>query len=205
MSLVFHYAPWSSAITCLWALEELGVPYEKVKLDLAAKATHTSEFLALNPNGKVPLLVHDGVPIFESIAILAHLGETFGVEKGLFPAPGLSRAQAFQWLAWMNVTLGAAVGRYLQNSSDQIPAELRNAKVAELARGDVRKLLGILEGHLTGKSWMVGDAFTFADLHLAGAMAWISRLGFDTKALPNLDAWFTRCKARPAFARSLGQ
>src|SRR3954471_12643745 len=80
MSLVFYYAPWSTATTCHWALEELGVPHEKVKLDLSKKETQTPEFLALNPNGKVPLLVHDGVPIYESIAILAHLGETFGVE-----------------------------------------------------------------------------------------------------------------------------
>jgi glutathione S-transferase len=132
MSLVFYYAPWSSATTCLWAIEELELPCEKVKLDLATKATHTPEFLALNPNGVVPLLVQDGVPIYESIAILAHLGETYGVEKKLFPAPGIERAHAFQWLAWMNVTLGGAVHRFLHNTSDQVPADERNARSGEL-------------------------------------------------------------------------
>lgn len=200
MSLVFYYAPFSSAVTCLWALAELGVPHEKVKVDLASRATHTPQFLALNPNGKVPLLVHDGVPIYESIAILAHLGETFGVEKKLFPPPGITRAQAFQWLAWMNVTLGAAVVRYQQNTSDQIAAELRNEKVAELAKAETQQLLGILDHHLAGRTWMVGDTFTLVDAHFGGAMSWMSRLGFDTKSLPNLDVWLGRCKARPAWA-----
>ncbi|HEX7602994.1 MAG TPA: glutathione S-transferase family protein [Polyangiaceae bacterium] len=201
MSLVFYYAPWSSAVTCRWALEELGVPHETVTLDLASKATHTPEFLALNPNGKVPLLVHDGVPIYESVAILAHLGETYGVEKGLFPPPGLARAQAFQWLAWATVSLGAAVARFLQN---RIPEELRNPKVAELGKAEVSELLGILDRQLAGKTWLVGDAFTLADLHLAGAMGWIDRLGFETKRFPNLHAWVARCTARPAFVRSIG-
>lgn len=200
MSLVFYYAPFSSAVTCHWALEELGVPHEKVKLDLAAKATHTPEYLALNPNGKVPLLVHDGVPIFESIAILMHLGETFGVEKKLFPRPGIERAQAFQWIAWTNVSLAAAAHRYMQNTSPQVAAELQNAKVAEVAKTEVHMLLGIVERHLAGKTWMVGDSFTFVDVQLAGAMSWLARGGFETSSLPNLDAWLARCRARPAFA-----
>ncbi|MDB4994504.1 MAG: Glutathione S-transferase [Myxococcaceae bacterium] len=201
MSLVFYYAPWSSATTCLWAIEELELPCEKVKLDLLTKATHTPEFLAMNPNGKVPLLVHDGVPIWESIAILAHLGETFGVEKKLFPGPGIERAQALQWLAWMNVTLAAAVYKFISNTSDQIPADMRNAKVGEVGKGEVEKLIAMLANHLEGKTWMVGDTFTFVDAHLAGALMWIGRMGFDTKKHPQLDAWFTRCQARPALAR----
>ena len=200
MSIVFYYAPWSSASTVLWALEELGIPHERVKLDLKAKDTQKPAFLALNPNGKVPLLVHDGVPIFESIAILAHLGETFGVEKKLFPAPGLDRARAFQWLAWANVSVGAAAGRYLSNSSELVPEAQRNATVAALGKEEAMKLLGILDAALVGKSWLVGDSFTFADLHLTGLVAWLSSVGFDTKSLANLQAWMARAQARPAFA-----
>lgn len=187
MSLVFYYAPWSSASTCLWALEELGIPHERVKLDLKAKDTQKPAFLALNPNGKVPLLVHDGVPIFESIAILAHLGETFGVEKKLFPAPGLDRAKAFQWLAWANVSVGAAAGRFLASNS-------------EPAKEETMKLFGMLDAALANRTWLVGDSFTFADLHLAGLVGWLSTVGFDLKSLANIQAWLTRCQARPAFA-----
>ena len=204
MSLVFYYAPWSSATTCLWALEELGIPCERRKLDLSAKATHTPEFLALNPNGKVPLLVHDGLPIFESIAILAHLGETFGVEKRLFPPPGLARAQAFQWLAWASVSLASAAQRYHGNSSDQVPAELRNGKVADLAKLETQGLLAILDRHLQGKTWMLGGSdFTLVDVHLAGALSWVGRMGFGTSELLSLDAWLTRCKTRPSLAATM--
>lgn len=202
MSLVFHYAPWSSATTCLWALEELGVPCEKVKVDLAKKQTQTPEFLAMNPNGKVPLLVHDGVPIFESVAILCHLGETVGVQKKLFPEPGLQRAQAFQWLVWMNVSLGAAVYKSMQDS-ENTPAELRSPKLAAVGRGEVEKLLGMLDAHLEGKTWMVGDGFTLVDVHLAGAAVWIGGLGFDLKTWPRVDAWAKRCQDRPAFSAAM--
>src|SRR6185437_12360023 len=97
MSLVFYYSPFTSATTTHWALEELGIPYEKKKIDFKLD-TKKPDFLKMNPNGKVPLLVHDGTPIFESTAIIAYLGETFGVEKKLFPAPGPQRGQALMWM-----------------------------------------------------------------------------------------------------------
>jgi glutathione S-transferase len=173
-----------------------------VKVDLAKKETHTPAFLALNPNGKVPLLVHDGVPIFESVAILCHLGETFGVEKKLFPAPGIQRAQAFQWLVWMNVSLGAAVYKAMQNS-EHTPAELRNAKLAAVGKVETEALLGMLDKHLEGKTWMVGDGFTLVDVHLCGAAVWIGGLGFDLKTWPRIDAWAKRCQDRPGFAAAM--
>src|SRR5215470_5576285 len=130
MSMTFYYTPMSSATRVHWALEELGVPYEKVKMDLGAGEQKKPEYLALNPNGKVPLLVADGTTIFESLAILLYLGETYGVEKGLFPAPGLARAEAFKWMAWAQVTLGDAIMRIIRNG-DRFPAEQRNAAAAE--------------------------------------------------------------------------
>jgi len=190
MSLIFYYAPWSSATTCLWALEELGVPHERVKLDLKAKDTKKPEYLKLNPNGLVPLIVQDGVPIYESIAILAHLGETYGVEKKLFPAPGITRAQAFQWLAWANVTFGAAVGRYMGSTTKD--------------KAEVEKLLAILDAGLAGRTWLVGDTFTLVDVHLAGAIGWSSSLGFDMKSFTNIESWMTKCKARPGYAVAMG-
>lgn len=192
MSLVLHYAPWSSASTCLWALEELGVPYERVKHDLPAGDTKKPEFLALNPNAKVPVLVHDGQPIFESIAILAHLGETFGEAKKLFPRPGIERALAFQWLAWANVTVAGAVARLPANEAD--PAATRRA------RAEIQSLLEILGAALDGRSWLVGETFTLVDLHLAGMLHWIATLGFDPKAIPNVAGWLARCSDRPSFA-----
>lgn len=88
MSLVLYYAPHSTANLSRLVLEELGISYEKVKVDLASGELATPAFRHLNPNGRVPVLVHDDQPIFESAAITMYLGETFGVERGLYPAPG---------------------------------------------------------------------------------------------------------------------
>src|SRR5690242_11716885 len=97
MTAKFYYSPMTSATRVHWALEELGVPYEKIKLDLTAGDQKKPEYLALNPNGKVPLFVdEEGRPIFESLAILLYLGERYGVAKGLYPASAIERAESLQ-------------------------------------------------------------------------------------------------------------
>ena len=199
MSLVFYYAPMSSAFTIHWALEELKVPYEKVKIDLQAGDQRKPAFLALNPNGKVPTLVHDGTPIFESVAIMIHLGETFGTERGLFPAPGLVRAEALKWLVWCNVSLGEALSRFQHNSADRIPKERHNAKAAEAAKADVETHLGILDKALQGKKHLVGDAFSLAEVHVAGWAWYLNMLGFEAKRWPAIEAWLKPILERPAF------
>ncbi|HNN94371.1 MAG TPA: glutathione S-transferase, partial [Pseudomonadota bacterium] len=104
MSLTFYYSPQSSASPVHWTLEELGIPYEKVVVDIRKGENKTPEYLKINPNGVVPALVHDGVAIFESAAIQIYLGETFGVEKGLYPPPGPARGEVMKWIVWTNVT-----------------------------------------------------------------------------------------------------
>ena len=203
MSLVFYHSPMSSAVTVHWALEELGVPYEKVRVDLAAGDQRKPAYLAINPNGKVPAVVHDGTKIFESVAILIHLGETFGVEKKLFPPPGAARAEALKWLVWCNVSIGAALSRWQYAQSPRVDAALHNAKAAEHARSEVESLVGILDSELAAKKFLVGDAFTLADLHVSGWLEYLGMLGFDLAKWPNAAAWAKRCSDRPAHARAM--
>ena len=203
MSLVFYYSPFSSAATVHWALEELGVPYEKVKIDLKAKDQNKPAFLAVNPNGKVPALVHDGTAIFESVAIVIHLGETFGVDKGLFPAPGLKRAEALKWLVWCNVSLGDALSRFSHNTSEHYPDELKHAKAGEAAKAEVETHLGILDTALKGKKYLVDDRFSLADVHVGGWVAYLGMLGFDAKRWPNIDAWLKTCTSRPGYKTAM--
>ena len=203
MKMVLYYAPMSSATRVYWALEELGVPFEKVKVDLSKGEQRNADFLKLNPNGKVPTLVVDGHPIFESSAMLIWLGETFGVEKGLFPAAGKERLDALKWLAWGAVTFGEAVFRYLSNSSDRWPAEMKNAKVAERARADIDHLLAILDEALEGRDYLLGSAFTLVDCGVATLIPFLMRLGVDVSQKPNVTAWVGRCTSRPALARAI--
>ncbi|MDC3957256.1 glutathione S-transferase family protein [Polyangium jinanense] len=201
MDLKFYYAPMTSASRVHWALEELGIPYEKFKLDLAAGDQKKPEYLALNPNGKVPLLVAEGRPIFEGLAILLYLGERFGADKGLFPPPNPDRAEAFKWMAWGAVTFGEALQRYLRNSLDRFPEDERSPKAAEAAKKDLASHLAILNEALEGKEYLVGNTFSFVDISIAPAIPFLGRFGIDVSPFPNVNAWVARCIARPAFAR----
>ena len=201
MSLVFYYSPKSNATPVHWTLEELGVPYEKVRIDLQKREQRQRDFLRLNPNGKVPVLVHKGVAIFESVAIQIYLGETFGVDRGLFPAAGPQRGEALRWLVWCGVTLGEALSRFFRNNSDRFPAEQRNHKAAALAREEVVDLLRILDEGLHNRPYLLGGAFSIVDVHLVSWASYMRMFGIDIDSYTNLNPWLIRCCARPAHER----
>lgn len=204
MSLIFYYSPYSTAGITHFVLEELGMPYEKVRVELQGKGTNTPAFRKLNPNGKVPVVVHDGQAIFESAAITLYLGETFGVEKNLFPPPGLLRSQAMQWIVWSNVTLAEAVNRTNHASSPRSPAERHNAAVAAWGKADVAECLGILDKALAAKPYVLGETFSLVDAHLSSTVGWIGMLGLVPTGLTHLDDWLRRCTSRPAHLRTSG-
>jgi glutathione S-transferase len=200
MSITFYYSPRSNADRILASLEELGVPYEKVKLDLRAGDQKKPEFLALNPNGMVPTIVLDGTPMFESVAIQIALGERHGVAKGLWPELGSAEhLQAITWLVWGQVTLGTSVMRYMQNTSEFIPKELQHAGQAEAALKSVHAQLGILEARLATRAYLTGERFTLADLDVVSVLGWAIHAGkINIAAYPKLAAWIGTVSQRPA-------
>jgi glutathione S-transferase len=200
MSLIFYYAPMSTASITELILEELGVPCERVKLDIQKGDTKKPEFLAVNPNGKVPCIVHDGTALWESAALTMYLGETFGVERGLYPGPGPRRGEAMQWIVWTNVTLGDAVARFTRNTMDWYPADQKNAKAGEAAKADIGQCLGVLDRSLAGKQFLVGD-YTLADAHLTSFSDWLRHMQIDFAPFSHVNAWSTRCRARPAYQK----
>lgn len=200
MSLTFYYSPHSSASPVHWTLEELGIPYEKVQIDLKANQQKQPEFLKVNPNGRVPVLVHDGVVIFESAAIQLYLGETFGVAKGLYPAPGPKRGEAMKWIIWTNVTLGDALGRMGRNIGEWAPADERNAKAGASAKAEVEGCLRIVEDALSGKEFLVGNSVSIADMHLASWLAYVQMMKVNLAPFPNINAWSSRVTSRPSYA-----
>lgn len=200
MSLVLYYSPMSTATISSLVLAELGVPHESVKLDIRAGDTKKPDYLKLNPNGKVPLLVHEGVTIFESAAITMYLGETFGVDRNLYPAPGPKRGEAMKWIVWTNVTLGDAVGRWTRNTMQWVPAEQQNAKAGEAGLEDVHDHLRTLDHALEGRQFLVGE-YTLADTHLSSFVDWLRHMKVDMSAYKNVQAWGERCAARPAYIK----
>ncbi len=199
MSITFYFSPMSTATLTSIVIEELGIPCERKQLDLKAGDTKAPAFLAVNPNAKVPTIVHDGVAIWESAAITMYLGEQFGVERGLYPAPGPRRGEAMKWIVWTNVTLGEAVYRRGYNGEWAPPGE-GNPKAVARADADLAQLLGILDAALAERPFLVGD-YTLADAHLNAFCDWLRHSKIDFSAVANVNAWSARCAARPAYQR----
>jgi glutathione S-transferase len=195
MSVTFYYSPQSNADRIHGSLKALGIPYEEVRVDLRAGDQKKPEFLALNPNGKVPTVVIDGTPMFESVAIQIALGERYGVEKGLWPALNSpEHLTAITWLVWSQVNLGAAVFRYIQNTSDWFPKEQHNPQTAAAALTDIKALMRILDDRLEGREYLTGSRFTLADLDIASVLGWgLFMVKLDMTAYPQAAAWLTRC------------
>ena len=212
MGLIFYYAPYSTASITEAVLAELGTACERVKLDIDAGDTRKPEFRKINPNGRVPTIVHYGTAIWESSAITMYLGEMFGVDAKLYPAPGPKRGEAMKWIAWSNVSLAEAGGRLSAalptgspgavqaGSVDWVPDEQRAKGAEQKARADLAACLGILDGALGGKQFLLGD-YSLSDTHLQGFIGWIGAMGVDLAPFPNVSSWLTRCGERPALAK----
>ena len=143
MPITFYYAPMSTASITELVIEELGIPVEKVKLDLRAGDNKKADYLKIDPNGRVPCIVHDGTSIWESAAITIYLGEMFGTAKKLWPEPGPRRGEAMKWVVWTNVTVGEAMFRR-GRAGDWVPAEQKNEKAYAEATADIGTQLEIL-------------------------------------------------------------
>jgi glutathione S-transferase len=210
MAMTFYYWPRSSATRVHWALEELGVPYEKKRLRRDEGENRTPEFLAISPMGQVPALVDDGVAYFESLAILIHLGEIHGVDKGLWPRSGTPEAgQALSWTVWSTGELAPARTQVMMHTLESawaLPKELKSPPLAERAKKSYYERMVVLNKRLEGREWLVGDSFTLADV---ASSLWVysaqNSLGLSLSDYPNVAAWAARCNSRPAFKRVMSE
>ncbi|RKP04658.1 glutathione S-transferase [Thamnocephalis sphaerospora] len=209
MSLKFYFAPWSTAGITEAVLNELergqSKLAERIEVSFKNGDTRKQEYLDnVNPNGLVPVIVHDGVSIWESAAITIYLGDLYGVERKLYPEPGPRRGEAMKWIVWSNVSLATQIGRYgefvnLDSSKDQTEAEKQNKKMNyEAASKEMDKLFGILDNALKGKDYLLGDMYTLADTHIWSFMGYLDMLKYDREKFANVKAWTERVGARPA-------
>lgn len=199
MSLTFYYAPMSSSTRVHWALEELGLPYEKIRIDLRASEQHSADFLRLNPHGKVPVLVVDGVPMFESLAILIYLGERFGVARNLwFDHSHRDYPKILSWLVWGTVSFFTNIFSALHASKDP------DHPVSPALGAKLKSDLDALESHLAGRQYLFDERFTLVDLAITAMVPFaISSNVFDLEAHPRVSAWVSRCTSRPDMATAL--
>ena len=189
--------PRSRTMRSLWMLEELGLPYENVKVSFVDE-TRKPEFLKINPNGHIPVLQDGDLTLWESMAINLYLARKY--DKGLWPKRVEDEGRAFQWSLWTMTELEEPVLTALLHRMFY-PADQRDPKKADDAAERFKTPLGVLNGALAGKQYLLGDAFTVADLNVASVLSWAPLAGLDLGGAPNAQAWFGRCTTRPAFTR----
>jgi glutathione S-transferase len=201
--LVLHGAANTRAVRIAVVLEELGVPFTRKHVDLSKNEQTSPAFLAVNPNGKVPALVVDGTPMFESLAIFYWLADRFGVEKGLWPKlDDAARCVALSWTTWETATLGKDAIRWIEAGHDRVPKEWHNQALAKAARADMDHDVALLDEQLAGKKFLLGESFSLADTWVAFAIVFFSRIGVDMAPWPNVSRWFQSVTQRPAFAKA---
>lgn len=212
MSLTFYFAPMSTASITEAVLAELGIDYDRINLDLSAGDTKKPDYLKVNPNGRVPAIVHDGTAIWESSAITMYLGEVFGVDAKLYPAPSPQRGEAMKWIAWSNVTLAEPANRLFQslppekqgdpatNADEKVTSEQKSAIAMEQAKADLADCLKILDSGLAGRSFLLGE-YSLVDTHIQGIVGWLGMMEVDLSSFSNVTGWLQRCYERPAIAK----
>jgi glutathione S-transferase len=174
-------------------LDQLGREYRWVDVDSAHGETRTPDYLAKNPNGKVPLLeLDDGRRLAESDAILCYLAEG----TPFLPSDSWLCAQTLQWLFFEQYSHEPyiAVARFIRG---WLPAEHpRQAELPALLQKGAQ-VLGVMEQHLTGREWFVGDRYGIADIALYAYTHCAGDGGFDLSTFPNICTWLGRVQAQP--------
>lgn len=190
--LTLHTNPFSRGRIARWMLEEVGEPYE-VRVLRVEPDMKTPEYLALNPMGKVPTLVHDGAVVTEAAAICAHLAEAFP-EAGLAPRPE-ERAAYHRAMFFAAGPLEAAA------MVDSLKVEIPPDAAARAGWGTFALTVDALEAMLTGRSFAAGERFTAADVYVGASVAFGLRFGW-LEPRPTFRDYAGRVQSREAHGRA---
>ncbi|QDG69555.1 glutathione S-transferase family protein [Janthinobacterium tructae] len=176
------------------ALAELGLPYRLRHVRIEQGEHRLPAFLALNPHGRIPVLVDldTGIAVFESAAILLYLAEKTG---RLLPAQPQQRWAAITWLAFHAASMGPMLGQRVHFEIAQGGA---NAAATAHFRQLSEAALATMDGRLAGNAYLAGDEYSIADIASFGWLHIAQLVGFDFSAWPHVGAWYARVAARPA-------
>ncbi|CAD5279156.1 Glutathione S-transferase family protein [Alteromonas sp. 38] len=185
--------------------EELGVSYELIEIDLAKNMQKSPEYLAINPNGKVPTLVHEGRVIYESAAILLYVIDQYP-ESGLAPdIHSPARGLYYQYLFWMSSTLQEAANRWA-HPEQYVSGDSNLQQVKDNANDMLTHCWGVLEKVLTNNGpWLVGEQLTAADFHLFMVAYWSRRYASKAQDWPHLNAHYQTMLSRNAVKNMMAQ
>jgi glutathione S-transferase len=206
MNLELYFAPGACSFVPHVALEAIkaatGQAFEPKLVKLHKGEQRTPEYLAMNPNGQVPVLVADGKPLNQIVAICDFLDRSYP-KAGLLPAEPWARAQAMSQLAWMNNTVHPTFTRVFR-SAEFAEGEAAQAEVKKMAQARYRKLLERIQDWTAGaKPYWFGDRVTAHDAYAFTLLRWGGIAGVDPKTLPGYLAYVERVMAAPPVAAAL--
>jgi glutathione S-transferase len=179
-------------------LEEMGNPYQLIEKSTRADDLQSPEYLRLNPNARIPTLVDGDLVLWESMAINLYLAQKY---QGPMHCAGPEvLGLAAQWSFWAMLEMEALLLDFLLHRA-VLPEFSRDASHAERDQLLLKKPLGVLDGALRGRDYLVGQSFTVADLNVASILIWGKMGRLDLSDRPEVTRWLDACLARPAYGR----
>lgn len=193
MITLYEFGP-SRSIRVRWTLQELGVEFEPVMVNLRDGEHRRAEFLKINPAGRLPVLIDGDRVLTESVAIVLYLGEKYPNKK-LIPSDPTVRGQMYRWCLFAATELEQPLWRIARHSA-LYPEEKRLPAEIAFAREDFAAMAQVMEHHMRGRQFVVGDAVTVGDFVLAFTLDW-AKLARCLNEFPVLDAYLEQMYARP--------
>lgn len=195
--LALYYYPGNASLLPHMMLREIGEPFEMRLVDRDNNAQKSAEYLRLNPNGRIPVLVDDDLVLFETVAIALHLVDKFP-QAGLAPAVGTKeRAEFYKWMIHLTNTPQAEFRAWFY-PHEHVSDEAAAPSVKEAAGERLNRMFDVISAQLGDKTWLLGDRFSAADLFLFMLIRWGRGMPRPPRALPNLNAFAERVLARAA-------
>lgn len=212
MTLKIYGISASRALRPLWVALELGLTFEHITMTYKGGTTRTSEFLALNPNGHIPVVVDERpegkVTVWESMACALYIARVHGQADGqsITPATPREEAEALRWSFWTVTELESDALSVLMHRM-AMPEDQRKPELADKAEGRLKVPLAVLEKHLhaqnaNGEAYLAANRFTVADVCVASVANWIRPAPGLLQEYPAVNAWLKACADRPAQVKS---
>jgi glutathione S-transferase len=183
----------------IWALDELGLKFDRHTMGGSFGGNREPAYLKMNPNGLVPVLRDGDVTMFESNAIVRYLAARYG-DGTLRPKEAKGLAAAEQWMEWQQQDVVPSISAIFWNEV-RLPKAERNANAIAAAEANLAKTLPIADNALASSEWFAGDRFSFGDI-VMGVLYWrYFKVGGKTLDLPNIERWFGALQQRPAYQK----
>ena len=193
-----HGIPGSRALRSIWAIEEVGVDYELTPTHFIGDSKKP-DYLAINPNGRIPALIDGDLKLFESMAINLHLAKKYGGD--LYPKDADDESRAVQWSFWGMTEIEPHLMAMVLNKV-MLPEDQRDPAAVTAAEEALERPLAVLDAALADRPFLLGDAFSIADLNVAAVLSMSVFVRYDPSGFANVKRWLDTCLGRPAFTRA---